>query len=295
MQSVDNIIVPPRIRQTVIDQYGMYYSKISGVPCEKLASDVLNPQKALEQAEVLSCFTNLKGKSVLEIGSGFGINHITWRKMFEVDGFGVEPSGEGFGNSYDISCQLIKENGLDPTRVVDSVGECLPFQDNSFDIVYSANVLEHTQDPKQVIREALRVVKPGGLIQIIYPNYHSFYEGHYALFHPPIYSKSFFLWYLRFVGRDPSYGDTLRCELNYWWTKRTVNELSKEYPLNVISFGKEIFSERMDKLNFSGWAGLSKIKILLEATNKLRLNAVFSHILVFLGCHSPIVLTIRKQ
>lgn len=43
------------------------------------------------------------------------------------------------------------------------VGEQLPFDDASFDLVYCCDVLEHVNDLQQVIAETARVLKPGGL------------------------------------------------------------------------------------------------------------------------------------
>ena len=37
----------------------------------------------------------------------------------------------------------------------------LPFANDTFDIVYSANVLEHTERPLDVLFESLRVLRPG--------------------------------------------------------------------------------------------------------------------------------------
>jgi ubiquinone/menaquinone biosynthesis C-methylase UbiE len=47
----------------------------------------------------------------------------------------------------------------------------LPFADNSFDLAYSAFVFEHLENPGQVINESQRVVKKGGKIIIIAPNF----------------------------------------------------------------------------------------------------------------------------
>jgi ubiquinone/menaquinone biosynthesis C-methylase UbiE len=47
-------------------------------------------------------------------------------------------------------------------HVVASVGEALPFQDESFDIVTTYQTLEHVQDVNECIQEMLRVLKPGG-------------------------------------------------------------------------------------------------------------------------------------
>ena len=40
--------------------------------------------------------------------------------------------------------------------------ESLPFEDRSFDAVAAMDLLEHVEDPQQVIAEAARVLKPGG-------------------------------------------------------------------------------------------------------------------------------------
>lgn len=49
-------------------------------------------------------------------------------------------------------------------------GRTLPFEDNSMNYVYSSHCLEHVKDYKNFIREAYRVVKPGGYIITIVPH-----------------------------------------------------------------------------------------------------------------------------
>jgi ubiquinone/menaquinone biosynthesis C-methylase UbiE len=40
---------------------------------------------------------------------------------------------------------------------------CLPFADNSFDVVLSTGLLEHFEDPAPIVQEMARVLKPGGV------------------------------------------------------------------------------------------------------------------------------------
>jgi SAM-dependent methyltransferase len=52
-------------------------------------------------------------------------------------------------------------------------GEPLPYPDARFDAVVSMDVVEHLVDPLPWLRDALRVLKPGGLLFLTTPNYAS--------------------------------------------------------------------------------------------------------------------------
>lgn len=46
----------------------------------------------------------------------------------------------------------------------------MPFADNTFDAVIMSEILEHIEDDVQALREAYRVLKPGGVVAITVPN-----------------------------------------------------------------------------------------------------------------------------
>ncbi len=58
----------------------------------------------------------------------------------------------------------------------------LPFRDAAFDAVVSFAALEHIPDPRRVVAEMLRVLKPGGRVYLVVP----FLQG----YHPPLGADS---------------------------------------------------------------------------------------------------------
>lgn len=53
---------------------------------------------------------------------------------------------------------------FEPVHVVADLTKRLPFQDNSFDVVFVTNTLEHLPDTEKVLAEIYRVLKKGGVI-----------------------------------------------------------------------------------------------------------------------------------
>ena len=56
-----------------------------------------------------------------------------------------------------------------------SVGELLPLASNSFDCILLSEVVEHLETPHISIKEAARVLRPGGRLLVTTPNYRSFW------------------------------------------------------------------------------------------------------------------------
>jgi predicted SAM-dependent methyltransferase len=46
---------------------------------------------------------------------------------------------------------------------------CLPFTDDSYDVVYASHVLEHIRDDKKAISEIRRILRPGGFAVLPVP------------------------------------------------------------------------------------------------------------------------------
>jgi SAM-dependent methyltransferase len=64
--------------------------------------------------------------------------------------------------------RVLANTALDEGRI--GVGEEIPFADQTFDLVFSDNVLEHLQNPPGTFREVWRTLKPGGVFLFKTPN-----------------------------------------------------------------------------------------------------------------------------
>ena len=106
-------------------------------------------------------FPTAEGKRVLEIGVGMGSDFVRWVRA------GATASGIDLtARAIEITRARLDSLSLAADlRVADA--ESLPFDDGSFDIVYSWGVLHHTPRTEEAIAEALRVLAPGGRLRLM--------------------------------------------------------------------------------------------------------------------------------
>lgn len=101
-------------------------------------------------------FAKHPGEQVLEIGGGMG----TDLAQFARNGAHVTDVDLSAGHLA-LAQENFRLRGLEG-RFVHHDAERLPFDDDSFDVVYSNGVIHHTPNTGQVIDEMYRVLKPGG-------------------------------------------------------------------------------------------------------------------------------------
>ncbi|OQW91794.1 MAG: hypothetical protein BWK79_16115 [Beggiatoa sp. IS2] len=282
--------------QRITDSFGKSVESISHVPAEKIARDAVDEGKIHSQIKLL-CDTlgistsNLAGKKILEVGSGLGIFLAVVRRDYQAETWGLEPSSEGFESSHLLAREILQTYHLNPDIILNAKGESIPFEDDVFDIVFSSTVLEHTENPQQVIREAVRVLKPEGYLQFAFPNYGSFFEGHYVIPWIPYLNHTLAHFWVKLWGRDPAFMHTIQL-LNYFKVKNWVSQMDN---IRVITFGEEVFRQRMSHLsNMPEWAGLSKLKKWLQLLQKLKLIPLATNLLIRIKSFEPIILTLQK-
>jgi len=100
------------------------------------------------------------GETVLDLGSGGGIDVLLSARR-------VGPTGKAYGlDMTDEMLALARENqrkaGADNVEFLKGEIEAIPLPDNSVDVIISNCVINLSGDKDRVLREAFRVLKPGG-------------------------------------------------------------------------------------------------------------------------------------
>ncbi|MGI8856236.1 MAG: class I SAM-dependent methyltransferase, partial [Thermomicrobiales bacterium] len=117
----------------------------------------------------------LDEKRMLDIGSGMG-GFLVAAARNAMHVVGVEPNADYCA----ITRLRAARYGL-PPRVIQGVGETLPFSDQSFDVVLAQDILEHVRDPDETLREIHRVLRPSGIALVTVINRFAWRDPHYHL------------------------------------------------------------------------------------------------------------------
>lgn len=112
---------------------------------------------------------DLTGKRVLEVGAGTG------RDAVALAAAGAEVLTIDYvAGSLGLTQKAAAQAGA-PVWPVCGNGESMPFPDDSFDVVFHQGLLEHFRDPLPLLRENIRILKPGGVLVIDVPQTFHYY------------------------------------------------------------------------------------------------------------------------
>lgn len=139
---------------------------------------------------------NWKQLTILDLGCGMG-------------GLVVRLQQEGckvFGVDYCFDyCVITRLRGMRygfQSQVVNGAAEWLPLKDQSVDIIFCYEVIEHIFDPLAMLREIHRVIRPNGLVFITVPNRWTLYDYHYHLWGINYLPRPWAEWVIKALGRD---------------------------------------------------------------------------------------------
>lgn len=131
---------------------------------------------------------DLKDKKILDVGAGEGVWLSQFAKFTSPENvFATEYDPQQVVDMRDPNSGLMTSSRIPEQNIINCPAERLDFPDNMFDIVFSHEVLEHVQDDRKAVSEAIRVLKPGGKFVVFTPNRGWPFEQHGMFFRGKYY------------------------------------------------------------------------------------------------------------
>ena len=196
-----------------------------------------------DYSDLIHGYTTSEGLSVLDVGCGNGYVLSRYAtngaKVWGVD---ITPQ------AVELSKKRFELSDLEG-EFQTTDGEGLPFADNSFDIVCSMGVLHHVENPRPMVSEIARVLKPGGkVIAMLYYRYSwktIVIIRLKRLFHPDYRGKS--------QQEALNMNDGAECPLALVYSKGEARELFSAFErhtfrLNQLSWKQLFLIDRLARL-----------------------------------------------
>lgn len=167
-------------------------------------------------------FEFFNGKKTLEIGVGLGSDHMLLAENGAIL-TGIDLTDRAIGHTkrrfelLDLASELKEADAED-----------LPFEDASFDMVYSWGVIHHSPNTPDVVDEIFRVLKPGGKAKIMI--YHK-----YSLIGFMLWLRYGLFTFRPFIGLNRIYHDYLESPGTKAYSYKEAETLFSKFKINSIS------------------------------------------------------------
>jgi SAM-dependent methyltransferase len=128
-----------------------------------------HPEVHEEMIQAITSCLDIQDKRVLEVGSGTGHDSVMLSSL------GAKATALDLTR---VALDITRATANEHDAVIDLIaGDTLnlPFQSDTFDVVFSQGLIEHFSDPGPVIKEQARVVRPGGYLVVDVPQRYSLY------------------------------------------------------------------------------------------------------------------------
>ncbi|MHC5083292.1 MAG: class I SAM-dependent methyltransferase [Planctomycetota bacterium] len=171
-------------------------------------------------------------------------------------------------------------------------GNQIPLPDASFDLIVSYQVLEHVGSLETTLGQCVRLLKPGGIMYHVFPNYQSFYEGHYNIIWSPFFNQTTGRWYLKLLRKYTPYYETLNI-VKPARIRRIM--AAHQETIEVLSLGKAEFNKRFtpDQIAKVSQPLLRKILLCIHVVAPLKW--LMCKLMTACGIYYPITLIARKK
>lgn len=145
--------------QEVIDEYSPEYCRL----LEAAYGTGMMSEGDEEAIAFMFKDFSMQGKKALDIGSGLGAAAYYLAREYGCQVTGLEIHPWMVKEAEKRAPEEIK-NKLH--FVLSTSNDQLPFEDDSFDVIYSKGVLCHVENKKGLLKECYRILKPGGVLII---------------------------------------------------------------------------------------------------------------------------------
>lgn len=173
-------------------------------------------------------FSRFRNKKVLEVGIGAGTDFIQWVRS-GCKAYGIDLTQEALKNTQ-IRLNL---EGLSAQELIVADAEKIPYEMQTFDLVYSWGVIHHSKDTFKALSEIIRVTKPHGTIKLMIYNRYSLFAFYRWLLEALFKGKPFrSLQNVLFYNQE-SHGTKA-------YTKKEFLQNIKNFPVELISIDRTV-------------------------------------------------------
>jgi SAM-dependent methyltransferase len=152
-----------RALERQLDYQELKASHVHGREADIIAAMQISSRKV---RDLLESFKPIDADArVIEVGSGA---HGLIFYFGARNGIGIDPLAVSYAELF--------PGWQRKATTISAVGESLPFRDNSFEVVLCDNVVDHAESPEQIVRELVRILKPGGLLYFSVNFHHGVYS-----------------------------------------------------------------------------------------------------------------------
>ena len=166
-------------------------------------------------------FSRFRDQKILEVGVGAGTDFLQWVRS-GAKAYGVDITEEAVRHVE----HRLAQYGLFAEEIRMADAEKLPYEDGSFDLIYSFGVIHHAPDTIKALEEIIRCTRSGGVIKVMVYNRRS------------LNALYLYLQYGLFAGKPfRSFADVIYHHMESLGTKAfTVNEIQSilaKYPVRI--------------------------------------------------------------
>lgn len=150
--------------------------------------------------------------------------------------------GLSIGSEDNAHEEILKQNSsleiLNDIEKYDAEKDFIPFDDNVFDYVFIKSVIEHIANTDLFLSEIYRVLKPGGIVIVLTPDYQKqkdFFYDDYTHIKPFTLTSlkmalrlngftldiAKYFWYYKKIWEKKIFPNFLNCRFGYWLTEKT--------------------------------------------------------------------------